>query len=482
MRQKSPARSIAAPLAAMLLFCGSLTATAQQADQALPSVSLTPADTDRNDPNLGGWFVMQIEPGGSAQSKARITNPAEVEQHVKLYLADLVFGKNGTPDVVDGPQKDVGDWGRFFQPEITIPARGTVDSTFEVNVPKDAEPGDHVGVVVAESDAEPGGIAVIKRVATRLYVTVPGDARKSMEIESFKTEVDSKFWPRQLLSTVVLRNTGRIRVHPKVLVRGTSAKGSEVLLARSMESYVADVKVPWYGGPVKLPVAAAAEGGLTRRLNASKFVIPWALLFVLGLVAAAVYLVRRWWMTRASRLAQLRADIRRLETLVTQRPAATESAPIEKPEGDVEIAAIIAGLKRAIRTRSQPSLERLALALHDTGENALDFLMEALRDPSDQNLDALIEAAASYGQVAVAANGNVKLPDHVGRALIAAVTPKSKPPVSKPKTRSKPSGRAKPLASSTGSKPKSSAKSRAPARPKGKPGTVKSKPKKKPKT
>lgn len=477
MRKKSPARSIAVPLAAMLLFWGSLPAIAQQADQALPSVSLAPAETDRSDPNLGGWFVMQIEPGGTSRSKARITNPAEVQQRVKLYLSDLIFAKNGTPDVVDGPQTDVGAWGRFLEPEITVPPRGTVHAIFEINVPKDAEPGDHVGVVVAESDAEPGGIAVIKRVATRVYVTVPGDARRSMEIESFKTEVDSKFWPRQILSTVVLRNTGRIRVHPKVLVKGHSAKGSEVLLARSVEPYVADVKVPWYGGPIGIPVVASAEEGLTRRLNASKFVVPWALLLGLVLLAGAGFLIRRWWLARASRLAQLRADIRRLETLVTQRPNADGPVSIETSDEEDEIAAIIAGLKRAVRTRSQPSLERLALALHETGQDALDFLMEALRDPSDQSLEALIEAAASYGQVAVAAKGNVKLPDHVGKALIAAVTPASEPSVSKPTTGPKRPAPAKPKTSSR-SKPKAKAQTKTESKPrptKSKPQTKKRK-------
>lgn len=455
-----PRRSIAAPLAAMLLSWGSVPASAQQADQALPSVSLTPAETDRSDPNLGGWFVLQIEPGGTQQSKARITNPADVEQHVKLYLADLVFAKDGTPDVVDGTQTDIGAWGRFFEPSIIIPGKGTIESTFEIVVPKDAEPGDHVGVVVAESDAEPGGISVVKRVATRVYVTVPGDARKSMEIESFKTEVDSKFWPRQLLSTVVIRNTGKIRLHPKVTVRGTAAKGSEILLARSLEPYVADVDVPWYGGPVALPVQAVAESGLTRRLNASKFIIPWALLVLVLIVLGVAYLVRRWWLARASKLAALRADIRRLETLVTKRSDVSESPPIQESEEDQEVAALLAGLKRAVRTRSQPSLERLSLALHETGEEALDYLIEALRDPSDTNRDALVAAAASYGAAAVAAKGNTKLPDEVGRALIAAVTPGPKP---KPSVK-KPVGTKTPKA-----KPKSPASARAKRKPTAKP-------------
>ncbi|HVF11985.1 MAG TPA: hypothetical protein VNA87_02760, partial [Actinomycetota bacterium] len=86
---------------------------------------------------------------------------------------------------------------------------------------------------------------------------------------------------------------------------------------------------------------------------------------------------------------------------------------------------------------------------------------------SEANRDALVAAAASYGAAAVAAKGNSKLPDEVGRALIAAVTPGPKAS-SKPKSTAKKPVRTK----SPKAKPKSPASAKAKGKPSAKPKTA----------
>ncbi|HUQ40715.1 MAG TPA: hypothetical protein VM030_11225, partial [Acidimicrobiales bacterium] len=187
-------------------------------------------------------------------------------------------------------------------------------------VPDAAEPGDHVGVVVVESAPQGGAIKIVRRVATRMYVTVPGDATRAFTIIEVTRALDSTWFPGHLAVEATLRNTGRVRLHPSVRAGSAGAKGADTLLARSVEPYLADVKVPWYGGPVKATVVATAEGGLTRTTTVSLFVVPWGLIIAIVLVLITGRFLIWAWRRRLGRIRGLQDDVRRLEQLVASRP------------------------------------------------------------------------------------------------------------------------------------------------------------------
>jgi hypothetical protein len=290
-----------------------------------PSVGVTPTESHPDDPNNGQWFVFQLDPGGTGRTEARIGNPATIPLTVKLYLADLVFGRDGTPTIPTKTPTDIGAWGKFDQDSVTIQPGEIVRVGFTINVPADADPGDHVGAVVAEQQPEGGRIKIIKRIATRLYVTVPGDATKSFSIARVTKKLASGWWPRSLEVTTLLRNTGRVRLETYVSVNGVISEGAEVLLARSVERYVADVRVPWYGGPVKARVKAVTETG-TKEVSVTLFVIPWALLAMIPVAVVALAGIRKLWRMRKTRIRGLREDLRRLEKLVTERQTGEAAA------------------------------------------------------------------------------------------------------------------------------------------------------------
>lgn len=424
--------------AAALLLPGPLAA---QDPEGIPSVGVIPAEVDPDDPNGGQWFLMNVTQGANGVGRAKISNPAEVPQTVRLYLRDLTFADDGTPTMNEGTQTDVGTWGAFRNPEITIPARREVIAEFVVAVPQDAEPGDHVGVVVAETiatglesvDGDSGAqFQISRRVATRLYVTVPGDATKSFEIVEVETSLDSGLFPSSALVTVRMRNDGRVRLSPDVAIGGVAADGPDPFMSDSVEEWSAIVSVPWYGGPVSIPIEASVEGGLVRRTSATKFVIPWGLLIGLALATAIGWRVRHWWRNRGSKQAELKADIARLERLITKQ-AGGESveeavATPATPAGD-EVTALNAALARARRASDDAALARGALALHLTTEDALDTLLEALGEHEGKHVGALVDAVATYGADAIASNRRTaSLPeavrDRIGaRVLVAAGNP-----------------------------------------------------------
>lgn len=439
-------RSAAALAAALFVVTGAAAAGAQTPTSApgtapapastptdTPSVGVAPTESRPEDPNSGQWFVFQLSPGESKDTKARVANPADVPQLVRFYIRDLTFGSDGTPTVSDkANQADVGSWARFPVPELTVPAKSTVLVDFGVTVPANAEPGDHVGVFVAENVPLGGDIKVIRRVATRLYVTVPGDATKAFRIIKVARQLDSTWFPSKLAVEVTLRNTGRVRVTPTVKAKSTILKGSRVLLARSVEPYSADVDIPWYGGPVKVPVEVVTEDGLRRSARTTLFVIPWGLIISLILAGVVLKVASKLLSRRAGRMRRLQSDLQRLEKIVTQRPtgraaASNSTAGVTGSDDDDDHTeqrrqGLLAGVKRARRTGSQTTLEVLALELNDEGGGALDVLLEALEKPSAENRQALVTAAAAYGADEVTGQARfASLPDDVVEELMATI-------------------------------------------------------------
>lgn len=376
----------------------------------IPSVAVQPADSKPDDPNGGQWFTIRLAPGQQGTLRAKVANPADVAQRVTFTIQDLVFAADGTPTLNDSPkQEDVGAWGILPTKTLDIGPKQTFTVPFQIKVAAGADPGDHVGVLVATTTNLQGTFRVSRRIATRLYVTVPGDATKDYEIASVTPKRDSVFFPGSITTRIRLTNTGRVRLQPTVTVRGKRASGPPVLLSRSNEEYVSEVKVPWYGGIVKLPVRVETEDGLVRTADKTVVVVPYGLIIGLVLGAVILWLLVRWWRRRSSKVAGLRADIERLERMVTKpEPApvpvvAVPAADLADDDQDEEIHALLAALKRAQRTGAGASVARLALSLHELGGEATTWLVAALRGGDTAYRGELVATLAAMDPAVVRA-------------------------------------------------------------------------------
>lgn len=407
----------------------------------LPSVAVTPTETKQSDPNRGQWFVFALASGQTGTTQAKILNPAPVPQTVQLSAHDLTFSPDGTPQISAAKaQSDVGAWATFGVPAtdgaatVTVPARGQALVPVTVKVPDNAEPGDHAGVVMASSgpEAGPNNFTLVKRVAVRLYVTVPGVATRAFEVASIHASPDSVLFPRSELVRVRLHNTGRVRLHPKVTVGGVRAGGSDTIIAQTYEDYEARVPVSWAGGPVNEKVVVTTDAGLTRVVGHSQFIVPWALIGLALLAGFALFglwlLLRR----RQRKLAGLRADIRRLELLVTEgvrkqvpvTPPGTradDDASHDMTTSSAEIRSLETAIKRARRTDHTETIPELALALHEAGGDALDALLEGLEVVSDHPRHwELIAAARTYSDDRLTASNRLRhLDEDDAEALLA---------------------------------------------------------------
>lgn len=421
--------------------------------QNLPSAHLAPADSKPNDPDGGNSFFMELAPGQSGTGRALVVNPSDQPMLITLHLQDLVYNERGIGEIVEGTQNDVGAWGKFNEPEITLAPQERRVAEFVITPPMGADPGDHLGAVIARSRAVEGQLNIVKQVASRIFVTIPGDVVRSFAIVSVKSETDSALFPSFITAETVINNTGRIRLKPNVSIGRKKATGPSVLLSRTKETYSSEIKVPWYGGLVRMPVLAQADNGFTRRANHSKFVIPWGYLLLLATAIGLVFLGKKyWWDRRVSRLAAVQADLRRIESLVARRPGLeTPGVPALEDEQE-EIDAIMAGLKRARRTQAYASLQRLALALHESQGDALEYLIEALPHAAGEKRDELLAAAASYGAAKLADEPAVaELETDLATELMlrASGTHEPRPNGTKPQEKKPPAKRAPTKASTT---------------------------------
>jgi hypothetical protein len=345
-------------------------AVAQEAPAPVQSLSVRPVGTTENDPNGGQWFFADMTPGETKRFEARMFNPASVPQTVKLYLAGMSFNEQGEAEVTNTPT-DIGTWGAFEHREVTIGARETSIEAFTIKVPNGVDPGDHVGAVVVEHTAAgAGNIRTVQRVAVRLYVTLPGDARRDFVIDGVTTKKDSSFFTRELTVAVQLRNTGHVRLEPTVKVDGTPAAGPDLLMSQSTEEFVTSRPVRFWGGPVRMTIDAQTRSvglpGPSHQLRVTTWVIPWHLLVLIAAAVGLAYLVRLALRRRKGRYSALQSDVRRIERLISQQNR-NGGGPDSAPDADDAKAAIRAAIKQARRAGDHATAERLERILDPTG-------------------------------------------------------------------------------------------------------------------
>lgn len=307
-------------------------------------MSIRPQHPRADAPNHGLWFVVDARPGVEVAETALVANPGPTSQRVRLYLADLTFGANGSPTVAD-QATEVGAWGRFDEADVVVPAGGEVAARFTIRVPAGTDPGDHVGAVVAESAPEGvGALRVVKRVAARVYVTVPGVVRAAAQITAVRVVRDRSVAPRWATVTVDVRNTGTVRLAASVKVGGARARGSALVMSRSVERYVIRRSLPVWGGPVSWPVEVDTRtplaAGPSLTMTASTFVFPWVLLLVLLLLLVGGGTLWQLRKRRDRRLEDLVGQVERLEQRLRSAgeprrpdgPRRKREAPLEAPD------------------------------------------------------------------------------------------------------------------------------------------------------
>lgn len=320
-------------------------------------------------------FDLQVTPGARVTDHVAVQNYGTKPQTLSLYATDALNSIDGTVGYLEGAAQpvDIGSWvtlGNAKRP-VVVPPRGldgkpgTVIVPFTVVVPKNAQPGDHVGAILASlqglaTDKQGDKVKLDQRVATRIYVRVAGQLAPALAVTNLKLHYGGStklLGSDDVRVTYTLKNTGNVALgaHQLVSVRnllGMSSSGGQLVPGaadlvgmRSVGTAVEGAKVSDIGQllpgnshdvTVVLPHVFAGLR-VTAKVTVYPLALPgnvdpglhvftaktsvWALpLFIIGaflLLVVLVILVRRW----------LRASAGRHRSAMNLKPKGKHSVP-----------------------------------------------------------------------------------------------------------------------------------------------------------
>lgn len=271
------------------------------------------------------YFHFTAEPGTVLHDKVTVANLSAAPMAFAVYGADAYNTPRDGGFAVrtrDEKQTGIGVWTKVATGKVTLPAHGRTTVPFTVTVPADAEPGDHVGAVVAlDQRVAPArnavGMGVRQAVAARVYLRVGGQRKASVRVDGVHLDYAAPMFPgiggdKHGTLTYTLVNDGNVTLRPRVEL---TAKGlfGRTLLSREARTVPAELlpgehvllTETWKSPPLldrgKLTVTVTDQGaGLYADASTSFLVAPWALV---GLVVLAVLCGAGW--------AVLRVRVRR---------------------------------------------------------------------------------------------------------------------------------------------------------------------------
>lgn len=282
-----------------------------------------------------------VIPGNQAEFVVKLYNEGDQQQRLFVNATTFTSGAEDGIPVYDfsAPKEDIATWVNYDNDAIVLEPQGRKEITITINVPADASPGGHYGIV-AFSTTPPTGegsekpqVAVSQGVGTLMLVRVEGEITESATISNFAMQGLANRLPATL--TTSYNNTGNIHLKPagKVVITDMFKRTAVTLdvnakktstLPNSSRSY----DVTWEKGTVKqtatnswsrfweeysnersnfgigkytatVALTAGQSGAVATSATTSFWLFPWHVLLVWGvglvvLILVLIVLVKRY--------------------------------------------------------------------------------------------------------------------------------------------------------------------------------------------
>lgn len=166
-------------------------------------------------------LTYRMAPGTLVQDRVTLFNFSNVPLEFELIAIDAENNDDGAFTPVDPEQEQtgVGVWVTLPVDTLAVPAGQAASFDIVVNVPRDARPGDHAGVILAANDARgtsaDGRIVTTERqTGTRVYIRVEGELTPELAVAEVRTDYTAKLNPLDGSADVTYRieNRGNVRL------------------------------------------------------------------------------------------------------------------------------------------------------------------------------------------------------------------------------------------------------------------------------
>jgi hypothetical protein len=221
----------------------SLRVKPEQLGYSIEEVS-SPSDVIPNDFVVGpGKTELIINPGESKTTEIVVTNRTGELREFNFEIEDTAGSNNlETPIVLLGSDRGpytLKDYIKLPKMSIDLENNQRARIPVTITVPADAEAGGRYGSVLVTTVSKdavkgtPGGTApasaIISRLATLFFVTVPGDTEVAGELKSVSTVGDKKVFSEGPIGLQILyENTGDLHLSPYGELRIYNFIGEEV--------------------------------------------------------------------------------------------------------------------------------------------------------------------------------------------------------------------------------------------------------------
>ena len=213
-----------------LLLAGLITAIVAISGHSVPVQAaggqavfgLQPVTYDPANPVTKSFFVFNSHPGGVIHSQVRVTNMGTASGVVTLAPVDATTGQTSGTVFLSGEiaQHAVGSWMTLATSRLTLNPGQSQVVPFQVFVPHDAEPGQHVGGISAASISVNNTQSTSKTTSVQLnirnvyviavQINLPGSTVESLSI----TGIQSGGYHGYQSVIIGLSNSGNVMLKP----------------------------------------------------------------------------------------------------------------------------------------------------------------------------------------------------------------------------------------------------------------------------
>lgn len=261
------------------------------------------------------------DPGVQQKGTIKVTNLTATPLSVRVTKQNFVAkGEEGEIELVDeaNPLYSLAPWFNFDSPQLDVPALGTKELHYTVDIPVGAEPGGRYGSIVFNTIPPKlpngqSGATVQQQIAGIVFQRINGAANEKLEVASFSPDISfSEFGPVTLRTRV--KNTGTVHEKATGEITIKNMLGLKVSTIALDEHFVIPGAIrrltnvwpsakqhPFLFGKYTAELNATYGGGQKISATTSFTVLPWRL--IIGILIGLLLVFIIFWRGR-KRLAR----------------------------------------------------------------------------------------------------------------------------------------------------------------------------------
>lgn len=212
-------------------------------------------------PNSRSWFIYEAEPNTTIKDSVTLTNHLNHSIILQIAALDGMATLTGGYTLVSNntENKDIGSWINLDTNEVRLAPFQSRKVDFTIMVPDDVDVGSHPGGVavwrIDNRDINHNSpVTIVTRIAARVYLTVPGDIVKDLNVSEIKHNIEAG----DFLFTLDLVNNGNVQLYPEVnleiknifdqtIVEKTESLGLILKNGETQPSFFLGRKLPMFG-------------------------------------------------------------------------------------------------------------------------------------------------------------------------------------------------------------------------------------------